>query len=213
MDFSDVNPRTKTVLIAIGVSAAIGLIPSMSVLVVLLKLLAFGGLFGLVYYYFIADRLDKDIVITVDDVQRSKKDEYRDQIRSALDSFGEIVRLDEDRNEIALAVSETAAMMTKVDSAVEDSGVELNRDDARGIIKYSSLEAKAEMTVTIQGNATPGSEVFIDGVSQTIEVGRGGGFSVEVPLALVQKHEEKGHIPATCKKGNAEEEIEIPLPR
>lgn len=126
---------------------------------------------------------------------------------------GEIVRLDEDRNEIALAVSETTAMMTKVDSAVEDSGVELNRDDARGIIKYSSLEAKAEMTVTIQGNATPGSEVFIDGVSQTIEVGRGGGFSVEVPLALVQKHEEKGHIPATCKKGNAEEEIEIPLPR
>ena len=211
MDFSNVNPRTKIVLIPLGVCAVLGLIPSMSIPVILLKVLAFGSLFGLVYYFFVDDRLDKDIVIIVDDVQRSKKDEYREQIRSALDSFGEVVRLEEDLNEIALAVPETTATMTNVDRAVEGSEAKLNRDNARGIIEYSSLGAQASMTVTIEGSATPGSEVFIDGVSQPISVGRGGGFAVEVPLSLVQKHQDQSYIPATCRKRDIEEEIEIPV--
>lgn len=202
--------RSKITFGLVAVCIVLAFIPINTGMFLLLKIFGFGGLLGAFYLEFIGSKNIKKIQVTVDDVRVDRVKDYRNVLLKKLSKFGETAKLNEDRNQTAVRVS-TRRSIDDVRRIIEKTNLNIELKRATDIIAYTSLEASAEMMVTINGATTPNSEVKISGIRGTIKVGSSGNFSVEVPMKLVQKHQEKGYIPATCKKGSMSEDIKISI--
>lgn len=204
--------KSQTVLSLIGLSAFIGFLPSSGATLIFLKLICFGTLGFAFYYFFIAKKIQKEVKISIKDVRRSKKEEYRKKILNNIKSLGKVSRYEEDSRQVFVSV-ETKGSIEDVIEQVKKCDLKITLEKAIGYLEYTSLEAEAKMMVTVHGSATPGSEIIIDDIEDSISVDYSGDFAVEVPLSLIQKNQKKGYIPAVCKKGDIKDNIEIPLPR
>jgi len=157
-----------------------------------------------------AEEIEKKLKVIVVDVRPDRRKEYREQLLAALTKFAPSQPLPESFGDVAVTVTASSSA-EDVAAAVDACNLKIQLKSAEIELRYGSLEVSAGLQVTISGRATPGSVVEVDGLTQKINVDGTGVFSVQVPMALVKKHEVLGHIPAICRKGKLNESIRIPL--
>lgn len=206
------DTKTKTALVLAVICAILGFIPSNAAILILLKLIFFISLIAFIYYAVSGRFIEKTIQVIISDVRSDRKDVYRDSLMSALKSFGEPTKLQEEPDEVAVEVK-TKRSIEEVKKSIDHCKLKIQFKYTFSNLRYTSLEAAAEMLVAITGKATPGSTVIIEGIKEKIKVESWGQFAVKVPLSLIKKNESRGYIPAKCRKGNIEDDIQIPIPK
>lgn len=208
----NIDTRTKVGLGLTVVCGVLAFITSTDVTFLLAKGAMFIALIVFMYFGASAGFLDKRIQVIVKDVRDDRRRAYRNSLLDAMKSLGEPFELNEDPGEVAVGV-ETKRHLDDVKRAADGCKLKIQYQAAIGTLKYTSLEASAEMLVAITGMATPGSRVEIEGFRGKIQVDSSGSFSAQIPLSLVRKNESRGYIPARCLKGNLADDIQIPIPR
>ena len=206
------DTKTKIAMGLAVICAILGFIPSTEGALFLLKLIFFTSLIAFIYYSVSGRFMEKTIQVIVRDVRSDRKNVYRNSLLNALKAFGEPIKLQEDPDEVAVEVK-TKRSLEEVKKSIDHCKLKIQFKSTFSNLKYTSLEAAAEMLVAITGSATPGSTVTIEGIKQKIKVEAWGEFAVKVPLSLIRKNEARGYIPAKCKKGNIEDDIQIPIPK
>ena len=174
------------------------------------SLLLLGGLYRLLAGG--GGGMEKKVQILVKDVSDDRKDGYREKLLAAAKPIGEAVELTEDPGEVAIAVTLTGPVET-VKKAVDACRLKMNFESLTTTLRYSSLEAAAQMMTMINGTASPGSEIRIEGVRGTVSTDASGRFCIQVPMSLYEKNRGRGSIPAKCTKGGLTTDLNIPLPR
>lgn len=204
------DQKTKVGMVLAIVAAGIGFVPSDEGSIVVLKAIAFPALVLYMYYLSAGQFLEKNVSILVADVREDRRDHYRKTLLQNFGSHGPAAPQRESRGEVAIGLK-TRRSVEDLKKTADKSDLKIQYEEASVTLRYTSLEAEARMTVQISGRATPGSKVTIEGVAEAIPVGSSGAFTVEAPLALVEKHKERGFIPAKCTKGSLVDDIEIRL--
>lgn len=154
--------------------------------------------------------ISKKIQVFVEDIKEDRRNDYRTKISQKLQGLGEIKQIEENYHQVALQ-AEGKIKTEDIIKYIKKCNLKTQLQDIIVLVRYTSLEAKAETVITIQASATPNSMLKIQGLSSKIDVGYSGNVEIQIPKSLYLKNVDKGFIAATCIKGNLKDEIKISL--
>lgn len=214
MNLDALDTRTKIGLGLAVACAVVAFIPYNDGLMLVTKALLFLGLLAFMYFGGAsAGELEKSVQVVVIDVRDDRKESFRNALRTALGALGQVTNVGDSLDGTVSVYVSTKRHVDDVKKTADSCKLKMQFASAQATLRYTSLEASAEMLVAVTGKATPGSEVQIDGVRGAISVGPNGSFTAQIPLSVVRKNETRGFVPAKCIKGQLVDEIQIPIPR